>query len=83
MTRQETSDSRNRSTRPSPNDSIAPTVSLVSPTNNSTVSGTVTVLVEANDNVGVSKVDYYLNGALLASTNAAPYSFKLEYQIVS
>lgn len=57
------------------NDSIAPTVSLVSPTNNSTVSGTVTVLVEANDNVGVSKVDYYLNGALLASTNAAPYSF--------
>ncbi len=57
------------------NDTTAPIVSLTSPVNNSTVSGTVTISANASDNVGVSKVEFYQNGALLAASNVIPYSF--------
>jgi peptidoglycan hydrolase-like protein with peptidoglycan-binding domain len=40
-------------------DTVAPTVSITSPTNNTTVSGTITINATATDNVGVSKVDFY------------------------
>ncbi|WP_460597885.1 Ig-like domain-containing protein, partial [Geomonas sp. Red276] len=46
-----------------------------SPANGSTVSGTVSVAASASDNVGVTKVEFYLNGALAAAVNTAPYSF--------
>ena len=57
------------------NDSVAPTVSIASPATSSTVGGTVSVTVNASDNVGVTKVEFYLNGALQATDAAAPYSF--------
>lgn len=56
-------------------DSIAPTVSIGSPGNNTTVSGWVSVDAAASDNVGVTRVDLLANGNLVASDNVAPFSF--------
>jgi hypothetical protein len=55
-------------------DLVAPTTTVVSPTNNATVSGTVSLTAAATDNVGVTKVEFYVDGALLATSSAAPYS---------
>jgi hypothetical protein len=57
------------------NDSTAPTVSVTAPANNATVSGTTTITASASDNVGVSKVEFYEDGALLSASNVAPYSY--------
>ena len=54
---------------------IPPTVSISSPDKNATVSGTVSVSASASDNVGVTRVDFLLNGALQVSDPAAPYLF--------
>jgi uncharacterized protein involved in tellurium resistance len=56
------------------NDFTAPTVSMTSPANNATVSGTVMISASASDNVTVSRVEFYENGVLLAASNMAPYS---------
>jgi chitinase len=56
-------------------DTKAPTVSMTAPVNNSTVSGTVSVTASASDNVGVSKVEFYVNGTLQATDSASPYTF--------
>ena len=57
-------------------DTTAPTVSLTAPTGGSTVSGTtVTVSANASDNVGVSGVQFLLDGANLgAEDTTSPYS---------
>ena len=57
------------------NDTTAPVVSLSSPGNNSTLSGTVAVTASASDNVGVTRVEFYGDGALLSAGNVAPYSY--------
>lgn len=57
------------------NDTTAPTVSVTSPANNATVSGTATITANAADNVGVSKVEFYRSGVLLTATNVAPYQY--------
>jgi hypothetical protein len=55
----------------------APTVSITSPANNSTYTGPATVTINANatDNGSVAKVDFYNGATLLATDNAAPYTF--------
>ncbi|WP_395794775.1 PHB depolymerase family esterase [Aquimonas sp.] len=55
-------------------DSQAPTVSLTAPTAGSSVNGTVTVSASANDNIGIERVEFLLDGALLGSDASAPYS---------
>jgi Big-like domain-containing protein len=56
------------------NDTVAPTVALTSPAAGS-VSGTVTVAASASDNVGVTSVQFRLDGAALgADDTSAPYS---------
>jgi chitinase len=57
------------------NDTSAPTVSLSYPGSNGTAAGSLSVSANASDNVGVSKVEFYLNGALQATSSAAPYGF--------
>jgi subtilisin family serine protease len=59
---------------PPTSDTTPPTVSIASPTGG-TVSGTVAVSVNASDNVGVTRVDLRVNGATVATRNAAPYQF--------
>ena len=53
----------------------APTVSLTYPTNNATVTGTISVTASASDNVGVAKVEYYVNGILAATDTSTPYVY--------
>jgi hypothetical protein len=58
-----------------PSDTTPPTVSLTGPATGATVSGTsVTVSANASDNVGVTRVQFRLDGANLGSAvTAAPY----------
>jgi len=56
-------------------DTQAPTVSITAPANGVTVSGTVSVTASASDNVGVTKVEFYLDGALRTTDTTSPYSW--------
>jgi len=56
-------------------DTTPPSAYITSPANNVTVSGSILVSVSASDNVGVSKVELYINGTLFASNTGSPYSF--------
>ncbi|MDP2672114.1 MAG: S8 family serine peptidase [Candidatus Daviesbacteria bacterium] len=56
-----------------PPDTTAPTVSITAPSSGSTVSGPVDINVDATDNVGVTKVDFYVDGVLLGSDISSPY----------
>jgi len=56
-------------------DLVAPTVALTSPANNATLSGIVIIKANASDNVGVSLVEFYINGTLQYASNLAPYSY--------
>ena len=58
------------------NDTAAPTVSISAPSNNDTVTGTIPVTASAIDNVGVTKVEFYLNtSTLLTTVTTSPYIF--------
>jgi hypothetical protein len=52
-------------------DQAAPTVQITSPATASTVTGTVSVTISATDNVGVSKIEWYLDGKLAGSSQQA------------
>jgi len=58
-----------------PKDTTPPTVTITSPSNGSTVSDGITVSVDANDNVAVSKVELYKDGTLLATDVTSPWRF--------
>jgi poly(hydroxyalkanoate) depolymerase family esterase len=55
-------------------DVTPPTVSLTAPANGATVSGTVDVIASASDAGGISKVEFFANGSLLATDTSSPYS---------
>jgi subtilisin family serine protease len=57
------------------NDLVAPTTSITSPTNGQIVSGVATVQASATDNIGVTKVELYADGALVGTKTTAPYTF--------
>jgi len=63
------------SAAPPPSDTTAPTVSLTAPSQGSTVADTVTVSASASDNVGVSRVEFYVDGVLKSTDTSSPYSF--------
>jgi len=56
-------------------DSVPPSVNVFSPTGGSTVSGIVSVDVNATDNVGINQVSLYANGKLVGTDDIAPYQF--------
>jgi hypothetical protein len=55
------------------NDQTPPTTAITSPADGATVSGTVTVNADASDDVGVAKVEFYVDGALKGTDSTAPY----------
>jgi hypothetical protein len=59
-----------------PVDTVAPTVSITSPTNNSLVTrnSNVTITANAFDQYSVSKVEFYVNGVLKCTDTTSPYS---------
>jgi hypothetical protein len=56
-------------------DTTPPTVTLTSPTTGATVHGVVTLTATASDDVGVGKVEYLVNGVVVAGKAVSPYSF--------
>lgn len=54
-------------------DTTAPVVSATVPS--TTVKGIITVSATATDNIGVTRVELYAGGVLVASDTASPYSF--------
>jgi subtilisin family serine protease len=60
---------------PPPPDTNPPSVKITYPSDGDTVSGAITVKVNASDGSGVSKVELYKNGVLFAVDSEAPYEF--------
>ena len=58
-----------------PTDTTPPTATITAPTSASMVSGTVSVAVAASDNVGVTRVELYVNGALAGSSTTGSFSW--------
>ena len=57
-------------------DTTAPTTSITAPANGATVGGTINVTATASDNVGVTKMEIYIDGALKTSnTNATSLTY--------
>jgi hypothetical protein len=56
-------------------DTTPPTTSITAPANGATVSNTISVTASASDNVGVTKVEFYLDGALKSTSTTSPYSW--------
>ncbi len=58
-------------------DTTAPVATFVSPVNGSTVSGTASVSVSATDNIGVTRVELYMDAKLVAQNTGASAVFPL------
>src|SRR5437773_7010182 len=55
-------------------DTVPPTVSFTTPAANSILSGTLQTNVSALDNVGVTKVELYLDNVLTSTLTHLPYN---------
>jgi len=56
-------------------DTLPPSVAISSPVSGATLSGIVTVQVNATDNVGVARVELYLDGSLAGRSDSSSASF--------
>src|SRR5450759_4499779 len=64
-------------------DTVPPVVLIAKPANATRVSGTVSIVVSATDNVGVTQVSIYVDGILKATDAAAPYTYNWNTRKVS
>jgi len=66
-------------------DTENPTVSIASPTSGSHVSGNVSILANASDNVGVTRVDFFLDSGTtpIGSATSAPYTITWDSETTS
>ena len=55
-------------------DTTPPTVAMTSPNNGSTVTGMLNASANATDNVGVTRVEFFRDGASLGSDTNSPYT---------
>lgn len=60
---------------PAPADTTPPATSITAPADGATVSGTTPVTATASDNVGVSKIELYINGTLKNTVNSSSLSY--------
>ena len=56
-------------------DGTAPVVALTTPSDGSSVSGTITLAATASDDIGIARVEFLRDGALLGSDASAPYTY--------
>ncbi len=56
-------------------DTQAPTTAITAPAEGATLSGSVAVSASASDNVGVTSVEFYLDGVLRAGDTTSPYQW--------
>lgn len=59
-------------------DTAAPTVTITSPTNGATVFMNQTINATASDNVGVVRLELYIDGQLRGTDTTSPYSFAVD-----
>lgn len=71
-------DTPNPPTPPPTPDTIAPTVSITSPINGTTLKGIVQVTANARDGTGISKVEFYIDSVLKFTDTSAPYLYSLD-----
>lgn len=64
-------------------DTIAPSVSITTPSSGTEVVGTITITAEASDSIGVTKVEFYANGELISSDSNSPYSIEWDSKTVA
>ena len=64
-------------------DTTPPTVAMSSPTNGSTVTGTISASASATDSGGVTRVDFLRDGVSLGSDTSSPYSIPLNTTTVA
>lgn len=57
-------------------DQTPPNDTIMAPTQGQKVSSTVSVVVNATDNVGVAKVELYVDGTLSGTSGSAPFTIK-------
>lgn len=58
-----------------PADTTPPTTTITSPVNGATVSDMVTIAANASDNVGVAKVEFYIDNVLKGSDSSSPFTY--------
>lgn len=58
-----------------PPDTTPPTVALTSPGDGATLSGTFNLAASASDDVGVTRVEFFINGTSRGTDTSAPYSY--------
>ncbi len=56
-------------------DTTPPTTAVTAPANGATVGGSTTVSASASDNVSVTQVEFYIDGALKSTDTTSPFSF--------
>ena len=61
-------------TMPTPADTTKPSVSITAPGAGASVTGPVALAASASDNVGVSRVEFRVDGTLVLSDPTAPYA---------
>ena len=64
-------------------DTTRPTAAISNPLSNATVSGLVSVDVSASDNVGVVRVELWVNGTKVATDTVTPYGFSWDSTTVA
>ncbi|WP_426756127.1 extracellular catalytic domain type 1 short-chain-length polyhydroxyalkanoate depolymerase [Myxococcus sp. Y35] len=64
-------------------DTTPPTVNVTAPAGGATVSGTVNVTADAADAVGVTRVEFLVNGEVVSTDTQAPYAFAWNSTVVS
>jgi hypothetical protein len=64
-------------------DTTPPTTSISTPTNGSAVSATVTVTAAASDNVGVTKMELYVDGVLAVSATSGPLNYSWNTTLIA
>ncbi len=64
-------------------DTSKPTVAITDPLGGATVSGLVSIGVNAADNVGVTRVELKVNGTVVASDASGPYGFSWDSSSVA
>jgi thermitase len=57
-------------------DTIPPTATIVQPSDGDDVSKIIEIIVEADDDTGISKVEFYLNAKLVATDAEYPYLYR-------
>lgn len=66
-----------------PTDNSAPEVSISSPVNNATVASSTNLTATATDDIGVTKVEFYIDNNLVSTSSTSPYSYSWDTSLVT